>query len=455
MSNFWKKWTKQLVVVAILMGSVALSVSAQTPTDNSPYSRYGLGNLLPTKFGPVSGMGGISTGYNSFGAVNIDNPASLGFLRTTAFETGLQSDLNWLSANDGTSDFTADGNLSHLVLGFPLKNPLNQLTAIKRSEFNWGMALGVTPYSKVAYDIEQVQVLPNIDTVVSRTRGTGGLYQLFLSNGVSYKGFSFGYTAGYMFGRITEDRTTTFQDLTNSFSNIFVNETTYGGFVYKFGAQKEFVLNMGNEEENTIAALRNKTKIVLGISGNNTMNLSTNVESLNRRFSSSYSQFDTISNTSADLGNTVLPANYSFGVTFLKDNHWLVGMDYSIARWSGYSNPSKTDSLSNSFRVGFGAEFTPDYNAFSNYAKRIAYRIGGFYELDPRIVAGEQLTSYGVTVGVGMPISLPKKGTVGYANLAVEGGRLGIGSPIGETYMRITAAFTLNDNTWFYKRQFN
>ena len=367
----------------------------------------------------------------------------------------MQSELNWLSASDGTSDFTADGNLSHMVLGFPLKNPLNKLTALKRSSFNWGTAFGVIPYSKVAYDIETEAILPNVDTVVSRTRGTGGLYQVMLSNGVSYEGYAAGLSVGYLFGNINEDRTTIFTNVPNAFTNVFVDETNYGGFVYKFGLQKEFVLNKVEEsKKNTIQAKRKQTKLTIGIAGNNSMSLSTETSSLDRRFNTSYG-FDTILATNEILGNTILPSAYSFGVTLAQDNHWLVGLDYSIARWSQYSNPSQADSLGNSFRLGFGAQYTPNIAAFNSYAKRMTYRVGGFYELDPRIIAGEQLVSYGATFGVGLPITLPKKGTVGYTNLGVEVGKLGIGSPIGETYMRITAAFTLNDNTWFYKRKFD
>ena len=279
-----------------------------------------------------------------------------------------------------------------------------------------------------------------------------------LSNGASYEGYAVGFSAGYLFGKINEDRTTIFQDVPNSFTNIFADETNYGGFVYKFGLQKEFVLSKEEEDAkstvNTTRVQRKQTKLTIGIAGNNSMNLSTETSSLDRRFNNSYG-FDTILATNTVLGNTILPSAYSFGVTLAQDNHWLVGLDYSIARWGEYSNPSKSDSLGNSFRLGFGAQYTPDIAAFNSYAKRMTYRVGGFYELDPRIVAGEQLTSYGATFGVGLPITLPKKGTVGYTNLGVEVGKLGVGSPIGETYMRITAAFTLNDNTWFYKRKFD
>ena len=44
--------------------------------DNSPYSRYGIGDLVPST--PINnrGMGGISAGYTDFLSVNFSNPAS-------------------------------------------------------------------------------------------------------------------------------------------------------------------------------------------------------------------------------------------------------------------------------------------------------------------------------------------------------------------------------------------
>jgi hypothetical protein len=59
----------------------------------------------------------------------------------------------------------------------------------------------------------------------------------------------------------------------------------------------------------------------------------------------------------------------------------------------------------------------------------------------------------GVTLGIGLPVILPRQQT-SFVNLALEIGKIGADSPIEETYVRFTAGFTLNDNTWFYKRRF-
>ena len=44
--------------------------------DNSPYSRYGIGDLVPQANIISRSMGGISAGYTDFLSINFNNPAS-------------------------------------------------------------------------------------------------------------------------------------------------------------------------------------------------------------------------------------------------------------------------------------------------------------------------------------------------------------------------------------------
>jgi len=53
------------------------SVAAQ---ENSPYSRYGFGDLSPNHNIITRGMGGIAAGYSDFQSINFINPASYGNL---------------------------------------------------------------------------------------------------------------------------------------------------------------------------------------------------------------------------------------------------------------------------------------------------------------------------------------------------------------------------------------
>jgi hypothetical protein len=83
--------------------------------------------------------------------------------------------------------------------------------------------------------------------------------------------------------------------------------------------------------------------------------------------------------------------------------------------------------------------------------KRVRYRIGGYYRDDPRLT---DLKDIGVSLGLGLPVILPRQQT-SFVNIGFEYGKFGISDSIEETYFRTTIGFTLNDNSWFFKRKFN
>ncbi len=62
--------------------AISLEASAQYARGNSPYSRYGLGDLRGSNFAPNAAMsGGQAAIYRSYWDVNLANPASYGKLR--------------------------------------------------------------------------------------------------------------------------------------------------------------------------------------------------------------------------------------------------------------------------------------------------------------------------------------------------------------------------------------
>src|SRR5919202_5520999 len=64
---------KLSIAAALLSSFFFSSLCAQ---DNSPYSRYGLGNLYPRMNVINRGMGGVSAAYSDVFSVNYNNPAS-------------------------------------------------------------------------------------------------------------------------------------------------------------------------------------------------------------------------------------------------------------------------------------------------------------------------------------------------------------------------------------------
>ncbi|MFK8006327.1 MAG: hypothetical protein AB8H03_08155, partial [Saprospiraceae bacterium] len=108
----------------------------------------------------------------------------------------------------------------------------------------------------------------------------------------------------------------------------------------------------------------------------------------------------------------------------------------------------------NVWRIGFGGEYVPDARSYNKYLKKVRYTFGAFYSKDPRSVQDDHLLKYGATVGFGLPVILPQ-GKKSFVNLAFEVGQIGIADALRRTYFKINLGFTLNDNTWFFKRKFN
>ena len=65
---------KRLISASILLTVTGLAV-AQTST-NSPYTRYGFGQLADQNFGNSKAMGGIAYGLRNGYQINASNPAS-------------------------------------------------------------------------------------------------------------------------------------------------------------------------------------------------------------------------------------------------------------------------------------------------------------------------------------------------------------------------------------------
>ncbi len=452
MSNFWNRL---LVLSGFLLSTSVLFAQTTTgPTSNSPYSRLGLGDLIDQNFAASAGMGGLSASYHDPYHLNILNPASYGWLRSTAFEVGMNSEYTLLS--DGENDTNVwDGGLNYMAIGFPMRNPINETLDRREKKFGWGMGVALTPYSKVGYDIESISSIP--DTITSSFQGNGGTYKINWGTGVRYKNLSVGLSLGYFFGRIDNQRLSFLEDTDNTSSyyyNDFIDGISVSGVTWSGGIMYDWVFKSQNDKGALVA---NGKKITIGLHGNAAQEFNTTTSKLYRRlYSVTLGDLarDTITNIQDEKGIGKLPSELSFGFQYQDENKLRVGFNYTLANWSEYVNPSQSLALSNGSKASVGLEYTPDYASYNKYLKRVRYRIGAFYSNDPRSFQGEQLQHYAITLGMGMPVVLPRQQT-SFVNIALEAGQFGLQEAINETYVKLTLGFTLNDNTWFFKRKFN
>jgi hypothetical protein len=243
-------------VLSLLVSSIAITTWAQ---ENSPYSRYGIGDLVPNQNIVNRGMGGISIAYTDFGLigaplnVNMVNPASLGALSNTRsfsntiFDVGAEVDFRTLKSST-TSDKYASRNLdmSYLQVAFPISTK-----KMEKKGLGWGLAFGLRPISRINYKIEEFRRDPNVDSINTLYEGTGGLSQINLSTGIKKIGqgkhkneFSFGISSGLTFGnKDISTKTAILNDSVQFYKADFELNSRFRGLFLNLGLQYALHLN--------------------------------------------------------------------------------------------------------------------------------------------------------------------------------------------------------------------
>jgi len=449
----------RLVVLTLLLLAAAGEMAAQNrnilPKRNSPYSRFGLGDPVQQVYAAQAGMAGLGATYFNHSRTNLTNPASLGWMQFTAFEVGLNARYSSQTDGDQTEGIWS-GNLKNLTLAFPLKNSINQIVDRRRDRFNWGMAFALQPYTEVGYNLELATELrqgdsQEIQRYVNSLKGAGGTYKLMFANGFRYDDLAVGFELGYLFGTITNSRRVELDSFntTLSYATEFLDETSVRGWTWSLGAQYRLPLERDQRTEEVTKSL------TFGAYGNSATSFDTKTDQF---YSRDNLGLTTISDTllfSEDNPNTgQLPSRLGIGVMYQELNRLKLGVDASFTNWSSFEFGANPADFENAYRLAVGGEFIPEFSSYNNYLATVRYRLGVFYGTDPRTVNGQQLTEYGLTFGMGLPLIRPRQQT-SYIDLAFEVGQFGLSEAIRETYLQMTVGFTLNDNTWFFKRKFN
>ncbi len=436
-----------MVLCMLLLVGGWPALRAQQPQDNSPYSRLGLGELDEGFFTHQQAMGGLSAAYYHPLYLNQQNPASYAFLRATAFESSLYG--KYARIKSATEEGVAEawaGNISRLALGFPLRNPLNE--ARERRPYDWhgGMGLGLQPYTKMDYNVLSTRE-SEYDTTLNYFVGAGSTNLLYWGGALRYKDFSLGLKFGYLFGQLEYTRSVIFQGIGLAYSDDFSDELTITGWYGEAGLMYRH--RFRNEE----GEKSGDRMLVAGLTAKPSTSFGTRSTKVYR----------TVNPVNPNIADTVLyeqglkeegrlPARWSVGAMYIEKNKWRVGVEYSMERWSQYVNPPKQEALVDAYRFSVGAEYVPDYASYNNYLKRVRYRAGFFHRKDPRSIS-TTLTETGITMGAAFPIILARQQT-SFIHLALGASRFGHPQTLQETRLRLSVGFTLNDNTWFYKRKF-
>jgi hypothetical protein len=435
--------------------TVSSTVFAQSQIDvardNSPLSRLGIGDVYKPYLAAAEAMGGTSTTQHDPFQLSILNPASSAFLKATAYEVGIYAKRANIKGSSGTTTANS-GSLSHFALGFPLKNQINEiLDRRKKSDWDFGMSLALTPYSIVGYNIRGKLPLPTVGGVNYIYQGNGGLYKIQWGNSVKYKGFAFGAMIGHVFGKTAYNRAITFDSLSAAYTTQYNDNTRYNGFLWNIGAIYDYAF-MKKGDNGKMEP--NGKHLSFGAYLNPATAFNTSNYQLITKRNTNYNAnlTDTISSPTEKLGVGKLPLEFSVGMAYEQENKLKLALNYTATSWSNYSNEQKVESLLNSYRLGVGGEYTPDAASYNSYGRKIRYRFGAFTGTDPRSLKNQQFKTQGVTFGIGLPIILPRQ-TLSFVNIGLELGKT-TNDYFSSNYTRLNLAFTLDDNSWFYKQRF-
>ena len=437
---------------------ISTSVFGQSGTNglNSPFSRFGLGDLNEQGFMHLRQMGNISASFADGHHLNIVNPASYGFLQATSFEIGVET--RFSNFDDGrVKESSGSGRLSYMALGFPLKNPINNLLERDKSKFNVGMAFHLVPVSTVAYNISIDEEDENIGQYRRSFVGNGGVYKVGWGTAVKYNNFSAGFNLGVNFGQITNERFTTFIDRRGAYNNIFTSEFNIRGFDYNIGVIYQHVFNKELVEDLT------QGKTIKAINFGLTAKTRTGFTGMEEVFFRNeltlpaqaivVPPVDTLVSESRSLDGSRLPSEFSFGATYLSGAKFALGVNFGITRWSEYVNPATPQTLANTKRYSIGGYYRPNPASISSFFERVYYRFGLYYKEDPRSVNTQKLDTYGVSLGLGLPFVFQRK--ISHLSIGFDYGTRGTVEVLKENFFKVSLGFTFNDDEWFIKRKFN
>ncbi len=419
------------------------------PQDNSPYSRYGIGDITDPSFASTINMGGLGATYHSNTGVNVLNPASYAYLTNTSFEAGLYGEYSRLIDSENINK-SWNGNIGYISLSMPFANPINDLLDRVDRKVKVGMNISIAPYSTVGYNIESVLTEENIGEYIRNYAGAGGTYRSQLGFGANYKNISGGINLGYLFGKISTERIVSLTSASNPYNNFFESDYHVSGFLWNAGVMYDYVLNKTEIEEDASVS---KRVVTLGLYGNSATSYKTTQNELLYAQQIVSGDLDTISSAFNVEGNGKLPSTIGFGVSLKNGEKSLIGINYEATAWSNFQNDADPRTLTNGYKLSAGGFFSPDPKSYLNYFKRIKYQYGVFYSSDPRSILSEEVTNYGISLGFGLPFINQRK--ISSTNFGVILGIKGSGTVIEERYMRINFGFTFNDDDWFIKRKYN
>ncbi len=443
----------------LVFGFPLLTAHAQ---ENSPYSRYGLGDYFQGQHIISRSMGGLAAAYadglsnNNGQSINFANPASYSNIYMMAYDIGLTIDSRTLKSVNPDGKFTSNNfTPSYFALGIPLNK--------KRG---LGLAFGLKPLSRINYSITDEGRAAG-DSIIHAYQGSGGLNELFIGVGKRWKGFSLGFNTGVRFGRKEISTLTTFINDTVSYEKSKSGSVSnFSSFFLSGGTQYEFVVKTKNTPDTKTIE---RYLVRLGLTGNlgSNMKATQDIERSTFYYNANgvITQIDSVYAQQNIKGVIVMPSSYAAGITLRKTTQaprglfdiWSLGAEYTATQWSKYRYFEQADQLSNSWMFKVGGSVSPDPVSGRSYWGAVNYRFGFFMGKDYVNPDGNGLKMIGGSFGMGIPIRKWNSYNNQFAivNTSLQFGKRGDSkNNVTEGFFRLSFGLSLSD-IWFIPRRYD
>lgn len=453
---------KYLTAAALATGLALLPLAGWAQQESSlgtysPYTMYGLGNLTGSTGSAFVGMGGASIGFSNGGfdtsadiRLNLSNPASLSTIPagTFIFDMGLAGSNVYLSQQ------SREGLLRTSFNTFNFNNISMAMPIIGGKV---GLALNVSPYSEVGYNIhnDDESYLADLGVVRYFYEGQGDITEAKAAIGWQpFKNFSIGAEINYLWGNV--DR---------SYRALIVPYVGGGNYNDVVASTNEKVARaIGAFGVQYTPLSKARTRLTLGATYRPGGKLNSEITD----YIPSNNIYEDVIRFDQYTSPTHIPMKIGVGA-YLYRPKWTVGADHVYEAWGKHN---KYDALNdvryvntNTFKVG--ASYTPNRydirGRFVSLFNRMTYKVGLRTGVNYLEFKGVPMNERAVTFGVDVPFRATNVSHVSVGFEYNERGRLGgVGTPleslVKERYFKISVGVMLfggDHDYWFQKYKYN
>ncbi|KGN88881.1 hypothetical protein HQ45_09450 [Porphyromonas crevioricanis] len=411
---------------------VCASLSAQSNSSESPYTRFGLGRFDPSGHASNRGMGGLGIGIRDARAVNPMNPASYSAVDSLTFIFDLGASAGFYWAKEGSHSSTRKlGNFEYATMLFPVTKYA-------------GVSLGILPLATAGYQYGSVQPIEGLDkqNYTRIYQGTGNLNNLYIGAAIEpIEGLSVGANFSYLFGTYNHSRRVSYS-VGTALDPTISSRLELDALRGKIGLQYAW-------------QLANRRRIVFGATYDTSVKFKSKL--FTEQFLISNQQIvehlhgDTVRGT----GLYTAPEMYGLGVSVDFSPRLIAGVDLQYGRWSDASFYKSQCEYQDQWRIAIGGQYIPNAEEIHS-TKQLRYRaglsLGNSYLKLPTTKGSEGYHQLGLSAGIAFPLVDRRS----FVQMSLEYDRLIPTNKdmISEHSLRLTLGLTFNEG-WFRKLKLN